>query len=67
MTPFKPHAFAELPALFHNRQTWDGFNNPSLVIENAQLKKELGLKNIDSEALLDIFNGVLSIENLKGW
>ena len=65
MTPFKPHAFAELPALFHNRQTWDGFNNPSLVIENAQLKKELGLKNIDSEALLDIFNGVLSIENLK--
>ena len=31
MTPFKPHAFAELPALFHNRQTWDGFNNPSLV------------------------------------
>ena len=65
MTPFKPHAFAELPALFHNRQTWDGFNNPSLVIENAQLKKELGLKNIDSQALLDIFNGVLSIENLK--
>ena len=65
MTPFKPHAFAELPAIFHNRQTWDGFNNPSLVIENAQLKKELGLKNIDSQALLDIFNGVLSIENLK--
>ena len=65
MTPFKPHAFAELPAIFHNRQTWDGFNNPSLVIENAQLKKELGLKNIDSQALLDIFNGVLPIEDLK--
>ena len=65
MTPIKLHAFSELPAVFHHRQTWDGFNNPSLVIENTQHKKELGFKNVNAKKLLDIFNGSFKIESLK--
>jgi uncharacterized protein YdiU (UPF0061 family) len=65
MFPIKPHAYAELTQDFYNLQNWQGFNNPLLVIENAQLKKELGLENIERQKLLDIFNGSLSIENLR--
>ena len=65
MIPIKPHAYAELPQDFYNLQNWQGFGNPLLVIENAELKKDLGLENIDKQKLLDIFNGSLSIESLK--
>ena len=65
MIPIKPHAYAELPQEFYNLQNWHGFDHPLLVIENSQLKQELGLKNIDKQKLLDIFNGSLSMENLK--
>ena len=65
MTPIKPHAYAELPQEFYNLQNWQGFDNPLLVIENAQLKQELGFDNIEQQKLLDIFNGLSSIENLK--
>jgi uncharacterized protein YdiU (UPF0061 family) len=65
MIPIKPHAYAELAQDFYNLQNWQGFNNPLLVIENAELKKELGLENIEKQKLLDIFNGSLSIENLR--
>ena len=65
MISIKPHAYAELPQDFYNLQNWQGFNNPLLVIENAQLKQELGLENIEKQKLLDIFNGLLSIKNLK--
>ena len=65
MIPIKPHAYAELPQDFYNLQNWQGFDNPLLVIENAELKKDLGLENIDKQKLLDIFNGSLSIESLK--
>jgi len=65
MTPIKPHAYAELPQEFYNLQNWESFKNPLLVIENTQLKQELGFDNIEKQKLLDIFNGLLSIENLK--
>ena len=65
MIPIKPHAYAELPQDFYNLQNWQGFNNPMLVIENTQLKEELGLENIEQQKLLSIFNGSLSIKNLK--
>ena len=65
MIPIKPHAYAELPRDFYNLQNWQGFDNPLLVIENAELKKDLDLENIDKQKLLDIFNGSLSIESLK--
>ena len=65
MIPIKPHAYAELPQDFYNLQKWQGFDNPLLVIENAKLKQELGLENIEKQKLLDIFNGLLSIKNLK--
>ena len=65
MIPIKPHAYAELPLEFYNLQNWQGFNNPMLVIENTQLKEELGLENIEQQKLLSIFNGSLSIKNLK--
>jgi len=65
MIPIKPHAYAALAQDFYNLQNWQGFNNPLLVIENAELKKELGLENIEKQKLLDIFNGSLSIENLR--
>ena len=65
MIPIKPHAYAELPKEFYNLQNWKGFDNPLLVIENAQLKQELGLENIKKQKLLDIFNGLSSIEHLK--
>ena len=65
MIPIQPHAYAELPQDFYNLQNWQGFDNPLLVVENAELKKDLGLENIDKQKLLDIFNGSLSIESLK--
>ena len=65
MFSIKPHAYAELPQEFYTLQNWQGFDNPLLVIENSQLKKELGLENIKKQELLDIFNGSSSIENLK--
>ena len=65
MISIKPHAYAELPQEFYTLQNWQGFDNPLLVIENSQLKKELGLENIKKQELLDIFNGSSSIENLK--
>jgi len=65
MIPIQPHAYAELPQDFYNLQNWQGFDNPLLVIENAELKKDLDLENIDKQKLLDIFNGSLSIESLK--
>jgi uncharacterized protein YdiU (UPF0061 family) len=65
MIPIKPHAYAELPQDFYSLQNWQGFDNPLLVIENAELKKELGLENIEKQKLLDIFNGSLSVENLR--
>ena len=65
MIPIKSHAYAELPQEFYNLQNWQGFDNPLLVIENAQLKQELGFDNIEQQKLLDIFNGLSSIENLK--
>jgi uncharacterized protein YdiU (UPF0061 family) len=65
MIPIKPHAYAELPQDFYNLQNWQGFDNPLIVIENAELKKELGLENIEKQKLLDICNGSLSIESLK--
>jgi uncharacterized protein YdiU (UPF0061 family) len=65
MIPIKPHAYAELPQEFYNLQNWHGFYNPLLVIENSQLKQELGLENIEKQKLLDIFNGSSSMENLK--
>ena len=65
MIPIKPHAYAELPQEFYNLQNWEGFKNPLLVTENTQLKQELGFNNIEKQKLLDIFNGLLPIENLK--
>ena len=65
MIPIQPHSYAELPQDFYNLQNWQGFNNPLLVIENVQLKQELGLETIEKQKLLDIFNGLLSIKNLK--
>ena len=65
MSLIKPHAYAELPEVFYNLQNWEGFKNPSLVIENAQLKKEMGLQNIDGYKLLEIFNGSSQIKTLK--
>ena len=65
MTPIKSHAYAELPQEFYNLQNWQGFDNPLLVIENSQLKQELGFGNIEQQKLLDIFNGLSSIKNLK--
>ena len=65
MIPIKPHAYAGLPQDFYNLQNWQGFDNPLIVIENAELKKELGLENIEKQKLLDICNGSLSIESLK--
>ena len=65
MASIKPHAYADLPEEFYNLQNWQGFDNPLLVIENAPLKQELGFEKIEQQELLDIFNGLSSIENLK--
>ena len=65
MSLIKPHAYAELPEVFYNLQNWEGFKNPSLVIENAQLKKEMGIQNIEGYKLLEIFNGSSQIKTLK--
>ena len=65
MIPVKPHAYAALPKEFYNLQNWQGFDNPRIVIENAQLKKEIGIDNIDGQKLLDLFNGSSKIKSLK--
>ncbi len=60
-----PHAFAELSEDFHTRQNWEGFDNPFVVIENIDLKNELGIINLGGQELLNIFNGTEKIESLK--
>ena len=65
MIPIKPHAYAELPDEFHTRQMWQGFENPILVTQNAQLKKELGFQAVETQRLLEIFNGSFKIKLLK--
>ena len=57
MLPLLPHAFAELSADFHTRQNWEGFDHPFVVIENTDLKNELGINNLGDKQLLNIFNG----------
>ena len=65
MIPIKPHAYAELPNEFHTRQMWQGFENPLLVTQNVQLKKELGFQDVETQKLLEIFNGSFKIKSLK--
>ena len=60
-----PHAFAELSDDFHTRQNWEGFDNPFVVIENTELKNELGINNLGDQQLLNIFNGTEKMESLK--
>ena len=61
MIPIKPHAYAELPNEFHTRQKWQGFENPLLVTQNIQLKKELGFQDVETQKLLEIFRKCLGI------
>ncbi|MDC0905273.1 YdiU family protein [Gammaproteobacteria bacterium] len=65
MLPLLPHAFAELSADFHTRQNWEGFDHPFVVIENTELKNELGINNLGDKQLLNIFNGTEKMESLK--
>ena len=65
MLPLLPHAFAELSEDFHTRQDWEGFDNPFVVIENIDLKNELGINNLGDQQLLNIFNGTEKIKSLK--
>ena len=65
MLPLLPHAFAELSDDFYNKQSWKGFDNPFIVFENTDLKKELGIKDVDGQQLLNIFNGTEQIKSLK--
>jgi len=65
MLPLLPHAFAELSEDFHTRQNWEGFDNPFVVIENSDLKNELGINSLGDQQLLNIFNGTEKIESLK--
>ena len=65
MLSLLPHAFAELSDDFHTRQNWEGFDNPFVVIENTELKNELGINNLGDQQLLNIFNGTEKIESLK--
>ena len=61
MLPLLPHAFAGLSEDFHTQQNWEGFENPFVVTENSNLKNELGINNLDSQQLLNIFNGTEKI------
>ena len=65
MLPLLPHAFAGLSEDFHTQQNWEGFENPFVVTENSNLKNELGINNLDSQQLLNIFNGTEKIKSLK--
>jgi len=65
MLSLLPHAFAELSDDFHTRQNWEGFDNPFVVIENTELKNELGINNLGDHQLLNIFNGTEKMESLK--
>ena len=65
MLPLLPHAFADLSEDFHTQQNWEGFDNPFIVTENLDLKNELGINNVDSQQLLNVFNGTDKIESLK--
>jgi uncharacterized protein YdiU (UPF0061 family) len=65
MLPLLPHAFANLSEDFHTRQNWEGFDNPFVVIENSDLKNELGINSLGDQQLLNIFNGTEKIESLK--
>ena len=65
MLSLLPHAFAELSDDFHTRQNWEGFDNPFIVIENTELKNELGINNLSDQQLLNIFNGTEKMESLK--
>jgi len=65
MLSLLPHAFAELSDDFHTRQNWEGFDNPFVVIENTELKNELGINNLSDQQLLNIFNGTEKMESLK--
>mgnify|MGYP003321822742 FL=1 len=65
MIPIKPHAYAELPDEFHTCQMWQGFKNPLLVTQNVELKKELGFQDVETQKLLEIFNGSFKIKSLK--
>ena len=65
MLSLLPHAFAELSDDFHTRQNWKGFDNPFVVIENTELKNELGINNLGDQQLLNIFNGTEKMESLK--
>ena len=61
MLPLLPHAFAGLSEDFHTRQNWEGFDHPFVVIENTDLKNELGINNLGDQQLLNIFNGTEKI------
>ena len=65
MLPLLPHAFANLSEDFHTRQNWEGFDNPFVVIENSDLKNELGINSLGDQQLLNIFNGTERMESLK--
>ena len=65
MLSLLPHAFAELSDDFHTLQNWEGFDNPFVVIENTELKNELGINNLGDQQLLNIFNGTEKMESLK--
>ena len=65
MLSLLPHAFAELSDDFHTRQNWEGFDNPFVVIENTELKNELGINNLGDQQLLNIFNGTEKMKSLK--
>ena len=57
MLPLLPHAFAELPEAFYNRQAWESFEHPFVAFENLSLKQELGIQEVDGQELMKIFNG----------
>ena len=65
MLPLLPHAFAGLSEDFHTRQNWEGFDHPFVVIENTDLKNELGINNFGGQELLNIFNGTEKMKSLK--
>ena len=51
---------------FHTRQDWEGFDHPFVVIENTDLKNELGMiNNLGGQELLNVFNGTEKMESLK--
>ena len=65
MLPLLPHTFADLSEDFYTKQNWECFENPFVVTENSDLKNELGINDVDTEQLLNIFNGTKNIRSLK--